>query len=256
MKRLLFTLFLLLSVVNARAQSRDEYLGIGLGTDIPLGAFAKNEGYYHTAAGVYNKQGFALAGVAFNVNYMHRINDWFGFIASYYNAGNTVSKDKVTAATATDYFTLNKPSDIGCILVGGYLRKRNIPFYIKALAGVGVVQTADMTLAIGDNTYDETFINFKQSAPAAGFAYDIGAGLIFAISRRLTGTLSADYVQCLAKPTDVTVTTNSIQKGNSTITTNPLGPIDYTQQSINLQVGLGYIFGKDNDTKYPRRFRR
>jgi len=236
MKRI--SILLVLTIISAQSfgQWRNDYLGIGIGAAVPVGAFGATNSNY------YNKAGYATTGASFNVNYYHRFDDWFGLAVSSFSASNSVNTGRLLDVTQYAGMDVNRYSNANCLLVGGILKKRDFPLYAKAQIGIGEVQTAEFRFYDYGGYEQQAFL---QSDPAFGFAYSLGVGGLFPLRHGWALTLSADYVSCLAKPTVTTLDNGGVEYNNPALS--------YGQNFVNLQVGLGYTFGQPMHRKPKER---
>lgn len=227
MKKVSLLLTFIIITFYSFSQDRSGFVGIGLGSGIPVGAFA-------ASSGSYNNAGYATNGFSFNINFNYKLNDWFGLSISDIGAANGMSADKLVSSVYPGNSgissTVNKPSSVGCFLIGGYVKKHDFPLYGKVLIGYGNVRTADITLS--DNTGKATI---QQSEATYGFAYSVGAGALFPLSDRWALTISLDFVSCLATPSVIAV-------DNTTGARSVSPTFGYGQSFINSQIGIGYMF--------------
>ena len=226
MKKIFLFVTLFIMTFHSFSQDRKGFIGIGLGSAIPTGAFAASSGSYNTA-------GYASTGLSFNLNFQYKLNDWFGLCLTSFDAANSMNADKLIASTITGSSittTVDKVSSASCFLIGGYVKKHDFPLYGKIQIGYGSVKTAAITLS--DNTGSASIL---QSDATYGFAYSIGTGGFFTLSNRWALTLALDYVSCLAKP-------NVIAFDHTSLTQSVSPTFDYGQNFICFQVGIGYMF--------------
>ncbi len=229
MKQTAFILVLSILTMQGFAQPTADYLGIGFGFGTPVGAFAA------TNSDNYDKAGFANTGGTFNINYVHKFNEWFGLAASTFSASNGVKTGRLLDVSGENYVDVRSNSNASSLLVGGYFKQSDFPIYAKAMIGFGAVQTAGMRFY--DNSGEVTF---EQSDPTFGFAYSVGVGAFFPIAYRWALTASVDFVSIIAKPSVTVIDNGNVYQGPT---------FSYNQNFINGQVGIGYMFGP----RYHRR---
>jgi len=216
------------------AQDKTDFGGLSIGPAIPVGAFAASNN-------TYDKAGYALTGVDFNANYMHRLNGLFGIAANAFsvvNGARTTDNNSYSYASPS-YFSFG-------IMFGGYIKPKNFPVYVKAMLGFCVVSTPYMDIV--DNAGND--ISYDASA-AVGGVYSIGLGSMIPLGKHWAVTVSADYKSCLARPSVTSYNYNSYGGNN----TNTL--VSYNENVISIQAGIGYQFntGKAKQRGHKIRYR-
>jgi hypothetical protein len=224
------TILLILSTIatsSVFSEERNGFIGVSLGLSSPFGDFANTNNKY-------GKVGYATLGANFNINFNYRLNDWFGLSISCLGSANGVNSDKIITSPTVNYrVTINKPSTIGCFLIGAFVKKNSFPIFGKAQIGYSLVKTADITIT--QNNLPFYHMYDSELGSNYGFAFCLGTGAIFNIGKRVACNISVDYLNSLAKP-NYTLVDDYFQQilGSS--------QVDYYHHYINTQIGIGYTF--------------
>ncbi len=210
------------------SQNRKAFIGIGAGAGIPTGAFAATND-------TYNKSGYANTGFCINLTSYYTLNNWFGLCATASFATNGMNGDQFVKqmyalSSSSRNSRIDKFSQNGCLLAGGYVKKTDFPVYAKAQIGYGFMRTAEITI------YNQSgSVTLLQSDATFCFVYSIGAGALFRLSSRWGLTIGADIVHSLAKP-DFTI----LDTQTNLRVTSP--EFDYGQNLMTAHIGMGYFF--------------
>jgi opacity protein-like surface antigen len=226
-------------------QKGPSFIGINGGISLPLGNWGKSAEVISINGTVTDPNGYASTGGfgALNGAYFFSKHFGIGGLVSYgtYSLKNVDSLSQgyqqsfdvdTTRTTPTNYTQFN-------FLPGIYFNStvaKKLSVTARALVGISYATTPQISVSIEDGgVFDPPVV--QESASKTSFAFDVGAGLSYALKKCLAINLNADYFY--SKP-DFTI--------NNTVRNNNAGReiSEYNQplDAVNISLGIAYLFCK------------
>lgn len=155
-----------------KSNDRKGYIGLTIGTSIPVGDFADK------------RVGIANTGVQINlINFGYRFSENVGIAATWFGAANPIDDDNA------------KPWSFGGIMVGPLFTfplSKEVVWDIRPMVGYSLINSPEIQV---DNGFSQYTI---KSEEASSFAFNIGTVVRFNIGSKVILLVSADYFS--AKP--------------------------------------------------------
>ena len=226
-------------------QKGPSFIGINGGASFPLGNWGKSATIVSINGTVDDPNGYANAGGFGALDGAWFFSKHFGLggLLSYgtHNLKDVPSLSQgyqesfdvdTTRTTPTNYTGLN-------FLPGLYFNNalsKKLSVTARALIGISYSTTPQITVSIEDGgVFDPPIV--QESASKTAFAFDIGAGLSYALRKCLAIKLNADYFY--TKP-DFTIDNTARNNNAGREITAYNQPLD----AINISLGIAYIFCK------------
>jgi opacity protein-like surface antigen len=230
------------SVAQQKGQS---FIGINGGISFPLDNWGKSATVVSINGTVTDPDGYANTGGfgALDGAYFFSKHFGIGGLLSYgtYSLKNVAALSQgyqesfdvdTTRTTPTNYTQFN-------FLPGIYFNSaiaKKLSFTARALAGISSATTPKITVSIEDGgVFDPPLV--QESASKSAFAFDLGAGLSYALKKCLALNLNADYFY--TKP-DFTIDNTARNNNAGREITEYNQPLD----AVNISLGIAYLFCK------------
>jgi opacity protein-like surface antigen len=227
------------------AQKGQSFVGISGGVSLPLGNWGKSAEVISINGFVNDPNGYANTGTFGAIEGAWFFSKHFGiggrFSYGTYKIKNIDSLSQgyqesfdvdQTSTTVSNYKVLNFLPG----LYFSYPLQKKLSLTARGLVGITHATTPQISVDVEDGGIDDGTLQ-QQSASATSFAFDLGAGLSYSVTKNLAINLNADYFY--SKP-DFTI-------GN-TFRNNAAGRLvsEYNQplDAVNISLGVAYLFCK------------
>jgi opacity protein-like surface antigen len=230
------------------AQSKPAaFIGIEGGVSLPLGNFGKAStatALTSIQGTVNDPSGYAKVAGFWSVNGAWFFSKHFG-IGGMFKYGTYGLKVDSLSQGYEESFDVDKTSTsvtnykMWSLMPGLYVDlplAKKLSLTARALAGISHTSTPQITVAIEDGGVEDPPV-VQSSASKTAFAFDLGAGLRYGVTRCLAIDLRADYFY--TKP-DFTIA-NSGRNNNAG---REVTEYDQVLGSMNFSLGIAYLFGK------------
>jgi len=234
---------LCIATTSFAQQKGQSFIGISGGVSLPLGNWGKSAEVISINGTVTDPNGYANIGGFGALDGAYFFSKLFGVggLLSYgtYSLKNVDSLSQgyqqsfdvdTTRTTPTNYTQFN-------FLPGIYFNSaiaKKLSVTARALVGVSYATTPKITVSIEDGgVFDPSLV--QESASKASFAFDIGAGLSYALKKCLALNLNADYFY--SKP-DFTIN-NTARNNNAG---REITQYDQPLDAVNISLGIAYLF--------------
>lgn len=232
MKPVIQLLTLIFLFNTSFAQVSKGYVGIGIGTSLPVGQIGR------TSIEEYFKYGYLKTGISCNLDCHYQLYKWIGLAGTLYYSKHEFDVESFLKSSEFsnngNTIKAEKPAIVNSYLVGVVFKTQKFPVYLKAMFGISSVQSVEIS------SYDKQNLNsltIKQSEPVWGFSNSYSIGSYFKLYKRLGMNLSVTLLSCKSVPTKVPMEYNH-QAINQTYSSffDPDGIY-----FMNAQMGLGYL---------------
>lgn len=180
--------------------NRQSYIGASIGIAPPIGTYA-NKNIYNAGAG------FATLGMRFEGSIAKIIQRYWGIALNYKNQTNNINQQTLSVLYAQKYGVTNcnivgiTPWKINTFLIGSYNAiplgdTKLVSLELKLLLGMMLATSpqTEITGVVGNNSFQSG----QYAINAKAFAYSVGVGIRFEVSKTIFFILQGD---CLgAKP--------------------------------------------------------
>jgi hypothetical protein len=262
----LLTVTLLVLFTRDYSQSKKaDGLNITIGPSLPIGKYAEKDA-------IKTSYGFAKAGEAVNISYVHLSNNKFGWSIALHGQKNPLNtKAYANAMSQLNYyegvFASSSPNpnppqgqpnkygnwkfdknswSSGSILLGAYgqsvpAESNKFCLTAKVMMGAIYVSTPELN---GKSTSDTVIAQLKRTgAKAFGLAYIVNGGVKFKLNDRIYFLTEVEYFgtsDIIFKNMQATFTSTHYSNGNPTSANSQMatGNVKQTIASINLNIGI------------------
>lgn len=232
MKKIIFTILIsILILTHLSAQTGKLQIGVQAGFAVPTGQFSS--GYEP-----YVDNGYATTGINYKIYAEYRLKGVLCFGVNYINFSNSLIEGNLRAAFnnifTTNNATVDVKSNTKAVLGSLIIKGSETPLFIKGFLGMGYSTSATVS---AKNTIES--ITTLASTSELGIVSGMGIGFYVPITNKWYIELEGDYILSSARPKNVIVKDN-----NSNYAVN-LGDINYKQNAININVGVGIFLFND-----------
>lgn len=247
-KIFLFIVIAALFSASSFAQKGTSFIGVSGGISVPLGNWGKTatasslmsiNGTVNDVHGWANTGGFGAVDGAWFFSTHFAIGGMFKYGTHNLKGVDSLSQGYEESFDVDTTRTTHTNYKIWSIMPGLYYNLKladKLSLTARVLVGVAHASTPQILVTIEDGgVFDAPAIQYSSSQTS--FAWDIGAGLRYAITKQLAVDFKADYFY--TKP-DFKIN-NSVRVNNAG---REVTEYDQPLESVNASLGIAYIFGK------------
>jgi hypothetical protein len=182
--------------------------------------------------------GMANAGLIFDIEFAYKLGgSKFGLAAMIRSQANPVDAQAIAEEFANRspgvlWTVESKPWSAGGILAGGFGSfpvSDKVSFAAKAMIGFASASSPDMTINISGSG-GSAWVK-QSSVTATSFAFLIGTGFTFELSKRLCLLTHVDYFHTTPEFRNIEIVSSVGERSRTTSS--------ITMQTVNLSIGLG-----------------